>query len=120
MSHLSKNALGKKANTQAPESQPQFPWNSRSSRNLYIMQSVDPALTLTSLGLFFFFREELLFPCQREELDRDGTSNSDIITHEMSRGTFDYIVQFFLKIFASQVIRVCRSQRDVGMERHQN
>ena len=87
------------------------------------MQSVDPALTLTSLGLFFFFfffREELLFPCQREELDRDGTSNSDIITHEMSRGTFDYTVQFFKKIFASQVIRVCRSQRDVGMERHQN
>jgi len=83
------------------------------------MQSVDPALTLTSLGLFFF-REELLFPRQREELERDGTSNSNIITHGMSRGTFHYIVQFLKKIFASQMIRVCRSKRDVGMERHQN
>lgn len=62
------------------------------------MQSMNPALTLTSLGLFFFtlsIREELLFLCQREEIDRDGTSNGDIITHRASRGTFDFIVQFF-------------------------
>lgn len=47
------------------------------------MQPMNSALTLTSLGLFFFFlsiRKELLFLCQREETDRDGASNGDIIT----------------------------------------
>ena len=62
------------------------------------MQSMNPALTLTSLGLFSFFalsiREELLILCQREEIDRDGTSNGDIITHGASRGTSDFVVQF--------------------------
>lgn len=59
------------------------------------MQSMNPALTLTSSGLFSLsVREELLILCQREEIDRDGTSNSDSITHGVSRGTSDVVIQF--------------------------
>lgn len=51
-----------------------------------------------TFGFFFFFslsvREELLILCQREETDRDGTSNGDSITHGASRGTSDFVIQF--------------------------
>lgn len=48
--------LEENANTQGlePLPLPTFSWNSRSSRNCGIMQPMDSALTLTSLGLFFF------------------------------------------------------------------
>lgn len=61
------------------------------------------------VGSFFFFflsvREELLFLCQRQKIDRDGTSNGDIITHRVSGALLTWLYNF-LKIFASQSIRV--------------
>lgn len=50
------------------------------------------------VGSFFFFslsiREELLFLCQREETDRDGTSNGDIITQRVSGALLTRLYNF--------------------------
>lgn len=83
------------------------------------MQSTNPALTLTSLGLFFFIifflsiREELLYLCQREETDRDGTSHGDIITHRVS-GVLLTRLYNFLKVFASRSIQSVWEERVSG------
>lgn len=99
-----------------PLSLPIFSWNSRTSRNGCNTQSMNPTLTLTSLGLFFScLLKNYCSYAKGREIDRDGPA-AVTLSPTVCLGHFWVGRTIYLKAL---LLRISECRGEKGQHRHQ-